>query len=67
MIGLTLEAGATGAVKAIKVSAKLLGGRSRAAPGGQADGATPALATTTSSQPPGTPESKIDDQLGTGQ
>jgi hypothetical protein len=58
VIGLTLEAGATGAVKAIKVSAKLLGGRSPAAPGGQADGATPAWATKTSSQPPGTPESK---------
>jgi hypothetical protein len=42
VIGLTLEAGATGAVKAIKVSAKLLGGRSPAAPGGQAEGATPA-------------------------
>jgi hypothetical protein len=67
VIGLTLEAGATGAVKAIKVSAKLLGGRSPAAPGGQADGATPAWATKTSSQPSGTPESKINDQLGTGQ
>jgi hypothetical protein len=67
VIGLTLEAGATGAVKAIKVSAKLLGSRSPAAPGGQADGATPTWATKTSSQPPGTPESKIDDQLGTGQ
>jgi hypothetical protein len=67
VIGLTLEAGATGAVKAIKVSAKLLGGRSPAAPGGQADGATPAWAIETSGQPPGTPESKIDDQLGTGQ
>jgi hypothetical protein len=44
-------------VKAIKVSAKLIGGRSPAAPAGQADGATPAW----------TPESKIDDQLGTGQ
>lgn len=41
VIGLTLEAGVTGAVKAIKVSAKLLAGRSPAAPGGQADGATP--------------------------
>jgi hypothetical protein len=35
VIGLTLEAGATGAVKAIKVSAKLLVGRPRHAPGGQ--------------------------------
>src|SRR6201986_5369567 len=67
VIGLTLEAGATGAVKAIKVSAKLLGNRSSAAPGGQADGTTLAWATKTSNQPPGTPESKIDDQLGTGQ
>jgi hypothetical protein len=41
VIGLTLEAGTTGAVKAVKVSAKLLAGRSPAAPGGQADGATP--------------------------
>jgi hypothetical protein len=54
-------------VKAIKVSAKLLGVRPPAAPGGQAGGATPAWATKTSSQPPGTPESKIDDQLGAGQ
>jgi hypothetical protein len=61
VIGLTLEAGTTGAVKAIKVSAKLLGGRSPAAPGGQADGATPAWAAETSSQPPGTPESTRDD------
>ena len=37
VIGLTLEAGATGAVKAIKVSAKLLAGRSPAAPDGAAD------------------------------
>jgi len=36
-IGLTLEAGATGAVKAVKVSAKLLAGRSPAAPDGAAD------------------------------
>jgi hypothetical protein len=36
VIGLMLEAGATGAVKAIKVSAKLLAGRSPEAPGGQA-------------------------------
>ena len=36
VIGLMLEAGATGAVKAIKVSAKLLAGRPLAAPGGQA-------------------------------
>jgi len=36
VIGLTLEAGATGAVKAIKVSAKLLAGRSPQPPGGQA-------------------------------
>jgi hypothetical protein len=41
VIGLTLEAGTTGAVKAIKVSAKLLAGRSPAAPGGQADDTTP--------------------------
>jgi hypothetical protein len=71
VIGLTLEAGATGAVKAIKVSAKLLGGQSPAA-AGQADsatpaGATPAGATKTSGQPPGAPDSKIGDQLGTGQ
>lgn len=36
IIGLMLEAGATGAVKAIKVSAKLLAGRSLDTPGGQA-------------------------------
>ena len=36
VIGLMLEAGATGAVKAIKVSAKLLAGRHLEAPGGQA-------------------------------
>jgi hypothetical protein len=36
IIGLMLEAGATGAVKAIKVSAKLLAGRSRDMPGDQA-------------------------------
>ena len=53
VIGLTLEAGATGAVKAIKVSAKLLAGRSPEAPGDQADGATPAWVTETSSQPAG--------------
>ena len=35
VIGLTLEAGATGAVKAIKVSAKLLAGRSPQPPGGR--------------------------------
>jgi len=35
VIGLMLEAGATGAVKAIKVSAKLLVGRSGQAPGDQ--------------------------------
>jgi hypothetical protein len=35
VIGLMLEAGATGAVKAIKVSAKLLAGRSPQATGGQ--------------------------------
>jgi hypothetical protein len=35
VIGLMLEAGATGAVKAIKVSAKLLAGRSPRTPGGQ--------------------------------
>jgi hypothetical protein len=33
VIGLMLEAGATGAVKAIKVSAKLLAGRSSQTPG----------------------------------
>jgi hypothetical protein len=37
VIGLTLEAGATGAVKAIKVSAKLLAGQSAAAPDGAGD------------------------------
>jgi hypothetical protein len=37
VIGLTLEAGATGAVKAIKVSAKLLSGQSAAAPAGAGD------------------------------
>jgi hypothetical protein len=36
VIGLMLEAGATGAVKAIKVSAKLLAGRSPQTPGGRA-------------------------------
>jgi len=36
IIGLILEAGATGAVKAIKVSAKLLAGRSPDTPGDQA-------------------------------
>jgi hypothetical protein len=36
VIGLMLEAGATGAVKAIKVSAKLLAGRSPQPPAGQA-------------------------------
>ena len=36
IIGLMLEAGATGAVKAIKVSAKLLAGRSPEAPGDRA-------------------------------
>src|SRR5262245_26573485 len=36
VIGLMLEAGATGAVKAIKVSAKLLAGRSPQTPGDQA-------------------------------
>jgi hypothetical protein len=35
VIGLMLEAGATGAVKAIKVSAKLLAGRPPQTPGGQ--------------------------------
>ena len=50
-IGLTLEAGATGAVKAVKVSAKLLAGRSPATPGDQADDATPAWAAEPSSQP----------------
>jgi hypothetical protein len=45
IIGLMLEAGATGAVKAIKVSAKLLAGRSPDTPGEQTpadvDGAEP--------------------------
>jgi len=50
-IGLTLEAGATGAVKAVKVSAKLLAGRSPATPGDQADDATPAWAAEPGSQP----------------
>ena len=50
-IGLTLEAGATGAVKAVKVSAKLLAGRSPATPGDQADDATPAWAAEPSNQP----------------
>ena len=50
-LGLTLEAGATGAVKAVKVSAKLLAGRSPATPGDQADDATPAWATEPGSQP----------------
>jgi hypothetical protein len=36
VIGLMLEAGATGAVKAIKVSAKLLAGRSPDTPGDRA-------------------------------
>ena len=36
VIGLMLEAGATGAVKAIKVSAKLLAGRSPRTPSDQA-------------------------------
>ena len=36
VIGLMLEAGATGAVKAIKVSAKLLAGRYPQTPGDQA-------------------------------
>jgi hypothetical protein len=48
IIGLMLEAGATGAVKAIKVSAKLLAGRSPETPGDQAssglDGAGPSAA-----------------------
>jgi len=56
-IDLMLEAGATGAVKAIKVSAKLLSGQSPAAPAdeaaGEADGAAPAGATTVSSQSAG--------------
>jgi len=50
-IGLTLEAGATGAVKAVKVSAKLLAGRAPATPGDQADDATPAWAAEPSNQP----------------
>ena len=48
IIGLMLEAGATGAVKAIKVSAKLLAGRSPQTPGDQApssvDGTGPSCA-----------------------
>jgi hypothetical protein len=36
IIGLMMEAGAIGAVKTIKVSAKLLAGRSPQAPGGRA-------------------------------
>jgi hypothetical protein len=52
-IGLTLEAGATGAVKAVKVSAKLLAGQSPGARDGQTDSAAPVLATETSSQPTG--------------
>jgi hypothetical protein len=36
VIGLMLEAGATGAVKAIKVSAKLLAGQSLQTPGDRA-------------------------------
>jgi hypothetical protein len=48
IIGLMLEAGATGAVKAIKVSAKLLAGRSPQPPAGQAssgvDGTGPSAA-----------------------
>jgi hypothetical protein len=48
VIGLMLEAGATGAVKAIKVSAKLLAGRSPQTPGDQpspgVDGAGPSAA-----------------------
>jgi hypothetical protein len=48
VIGLMLEAGATGAVKAIKVSAKLLAGRSPETPAGQPssglDGAGPSAA-----------------------
>ena len=58
VVGLALEAGATGAVKAIKVSAKLLAGRSPEPPGDQADGATPAWVTETSSQPTG--DARID-------
>jgi hypothetical protein len=42
VIGLTLEAGTTGAVKAIKVSAKLLAGQSAAAPDGVAAAPDPA-------------------------
>jgi hypothetical protein len=53
VIGLILEAGATGAVKTIKVSTKLLAGQSAAAPGGQADDALPTRATETSSQSAG--------------
>jgi len=66
VIGLTLEAGATGAVKTIKVSAKLLGARSPAAPGGPAEGATPAGPPRQAASQPGTPESKLGDQLGIG-
>jgi hypothetical protein len=42
VIGLTLEAGTTGAVKAIKVSAKLLAGQSAPAPDGAGDAPTSA-------------------------
>jgi hypothetical protein len=64
VIGLTLEAGATGAVKAIKVSAKLLAGRSPAAPGGRADGATRPGPPRQAASRPETPGSKTGDQLG---
>jgi hypothetical protein len=61
VIGLILEAGATGAVKTIKVSTKLLASQSPAAPDGQADGqadgATPTRATETAASAPGAPES----------
>lgn len=51
VVGLTLEAGATGAVKAIKVSVKLLVGQSSAAPSGQPDDAAPTRDTKTSGPP----------------
>jgi hypothetical protein len=49
VVGLTLEAGATGAVKTVKVSIKLLAGQTPAAPSGQPDAATPNQAAETSS------------------
>ena len=51
VVGLTLEAGATGAVKAIKVSVKLLVGQSSTAPSGQPDDAAPTRDAKTSGPP----------------